>query len=100
MFFTYVRRELRGRMGQALFTAPGPALAIGLAGAELVTKLSPKLTAVVGQTTGSATPGGGGGGGGGGLGGASAAFRNASATARTVAVYLAASASTGGSRQL
>jgi ABC-type antimicrobial peptide transport system permease subunit len=54
---------------------------LGLAGAELVSKMSPKLTAVVGQTTGSATPGGarqfgfgggggtGGGGGGGGTGG-------------------------------
>ena len=31
---------------------------LGLAGAELVSKLSPKLTATVGQTTGSATPGG------------------------------------------
>ena len=31
---------------------------LGLAGAELVSKLSPKLSAVVGQTTGSATPGG------------------------------------------
>ena len=31
---------------------------LGLAGAELVSKMSPKLTAVVGQTTGSATPGG------------------------------------------
>ena len=50
---------------------------LGLAGAELVSKLSPKLSAVVGQTTGSATPGGarrfgfggGSGGGGGGAGG-------------------------------
>ena len=31
---------------------------LGLAGAELVSKMSHKLTAVVGQTTGSATPGG------------------------------------------
>ena len=31
---------------------------LGLAGAELVTKLSHPLTATVGQTTGSATPGG------------------------------------------
>ena len=31
---------------------------LGLAGAEIVSKMSPKLTAVVGQTTGSATPGG------------------------------------------
>ena len=49
---------------------------LGLAGAELVSKMSHTLTAVVGQTTGSATPGGarqfgfgGGGGGGGGFGG-------------------------------
>ena len=76
---------------------------LGLAGAELVTKLSPKLTAVVGQTTGSATPGGarqfGGGGGtggfGGGGGGGFPAFRNASTAAHTVAVHLAASVSGG-----
>ncbi|HJZ01433.1 MAG TPA: ABC transporter permease, partial [Streptosporangiaceae bacterium] len=93
---------------------------LGLAGAELVTKLSHPLTATVGQTTGSATPGGarqfgfggagggaggggfpGGGGGGGGGGGAGgggggfAAFRNASAAAHTVTVHLAASVSTG-----
>src|SRR5580693_1291257 len=82
---------------------------LGLAGAELVTKLSPKLTAAVGQTTGSATPGGarqfgfggaGGGGGfpgggGGGGGGGFAAFRNANAAAHTVDVHLAASVSTG-----
>jgi putative ABC transport system permease protein len=90
---------------------------LGLAGAELVTKLSPKLTAVVGQTTGSATPGGarqfgfggggggfpgggggaGGGGGGAGGGGGSpfAGFRNASTAAHTVGVHLAASVSTG-----
>ncbi len=92
---------------------------LGLAGAELVTKLSPKLTAVVGQTTGTATPGGarqfgfggagggagagaggggfpgGGGGGGGGTGGAFANARNANAAAHTVAVHLTASVSTG-----
>jgi ABC-type antimicrobial peptide transport system permease subunit len=90
---------------------------LGLAGAELVTKLSHPLTATVGQTTGSATPGGarqfgfggtggaggggfpaGGGGGGsagGGGGGGFAAFRNANAAAHTVAVHLAASVSTG-----
>jgi len=84
---------------------------LGLAGAELVTKLSHPLTATVGQTTGSATPGGarqfgfggaggtggggfsGGGGGGGGGSGAFAAFRDASAAARTVTVHLAASVS-------
>ena len=86
---------------------------LGLAGAELVTKLSHPLTATVGQTTGSATPGGArqfgfggtggtggggfpaGGGGGGGGGGGFAAFRNANAAAHTVAVHLAASVSTG-----
>jgi ABC-type lipoprotein release transport system permease subunit len=88
---------------------------LGLAGAELVTKLSPKLTAVVGQTTGSATPGGarqfgfggsgaggggggfpgGGGRGGGGGGSPFAGFRDASTAAHTVGVHLAASVSTG-----
>ena len=88
---------------------------LGLAGAELVTKLSHPLTATVGQTTGSATPGGarqfgfpgggtggaggfggvGGGGGGAGGGGGFGAFRNASAAAHTVAVHLAASVSGG-----
>jgi ABC-type antimicrobial peptide transport system permease subunit len=82
---------------------------LGLAGAELVTKLSHPLTATVGQTTGSATPGGArqfgfggagtggfpGGGGGGGGGGGFAAFRNASTAAHTVTVHLAASVSTG-----
>jgi ABC-type lipoprotein release transport system permease subunit len=85
---------------------------LGLAGAELVSKMSPKLSAVVGQTTGSATPGGsrqfgfggagGAGGGGGGFGGAGAptggpgagAFRQASQASRTVAVHLTASVST------
>ena len=33
-------------------------IGLGFAGAELVSRLSPKLSAVVGQTTGSATPGG------------------------------------------
>jgi ABC-type lipoprotein release transport system permease subunit len=85
-------------------------VALGLVGAELVTRMSPKLTAVVGQTTGSATPGGArqfggfgggaggaggfsGGGGGGGGGGFAAAFRDANAASHTVAVHLTASAS-------
>src|SRR5580693_8139039 len=85
---------------------------LGLAGAELVSKLSPKLSAVVGQTTGSATPGGarrfgfgGGGGGGGGAGGggfpggggnngAFSAGRAATTANHTVAVHLSASVST------
>jgi ABC-type antimicrobial peptide transport system permease subunit len=80
---------------------------LGLAGAELVSKLSPPLSAVVGQTTGSATPGGarqfgfGGGGGGAGSGGGGfpgrpggggfGTFRNAGGAAHTVAVHLTAS---------
>ena len=81
---------------------------LGLAGAELVSKMSPKLTAVVGQTTGSATPGGarqfgfgGSGGGGGGFGGgggggsAAALFSHAATTANhTVVVHLSPSVST------
>jgi ABC-type antimicrobial peptide transport system permease subunit len=83
---------------------------IGFAGAELVSKLSPKLSAVVGQSTGSATPGGArqfgfgaGGGGGGGTGGAGpggAGFpgggsfnRAANSASHTVAVHLSASVS-------
>jgi ABC-type antimicrobial peptide transport system permease subunit len=77
---------------------------LGLAGAELVSKLSPKLSAVVGQTTGSATPGGarqfgfGGGGfpgsGGGGNGGGFSAARAANTANHTVAVHLSTSVST------
>ena len=83
---------------------------LGFAGAELVSKLSPKLSAVVGQTTGSATPGGarqfgfgggggggraGGGGGGGGFGGGPGAgtFRRPGAAGHTVAVHLSAAVS-------
>jgi ABC-type antimicrobial peptide transport system permease subunit len=82
---------------------------IGFAGAELVSKLSHKLTATVGTTTGSATPGGarqfgfggtgtggfpgGGGGGGGGGGSFAAAARNANAANHTVAVHLTPSVS-------
>jgi putative ABC transport system permease protein len=80
---------------------------LGLAGAELVSKLSPKLSAVVGQTTGSATPGGarqfgfGGAGGTGGTGGTGGGgsgggfFNRAANTANhTVAVHLTPSVST------
>ncbi len=81
------RRIIGQVMGEALALGIiGGAIGIGLgfAGAELVSKLSPKLSADVGQTTGSATPGGarqfgfggaggaGGGGGAGGFGGAGA----------------------------
>jgi len=87
-------------------------IGLGLAGAELVSKLSPKLSAVVGQTTGSATPGGArqfgfgaggggaggggfGGGGGGGFGGGPGAgtFRRPGAASHTVAVHLSAAVS-------
>ena len=69
-------------------------IGLGLAGAELVSKLSPKLSAVVGQTTGSATPGGArqfgfGAGGGGGGGEAELA---AEASAGAVGAEVAASA--------
>ena len=88
-------------------------IGLGFAGAELVSKLSPKLSAVVGQTTGSATPGGSrqfgfggtgggipGGGtgtagpGGGGFPGGGAFNRAANPATHTVAVHLAASVST------
>jgi ABC-type lipoprotein release transport system permease subunit len=84
-------------------------IGLGFAGAELVSKLSPKLSAVVGQTTGSATPGGarqfgfGGGAGGGGFpgggGGTGTAGRGGffngagNAANHTVAVHLSASVS-------
>ena len=85
---------------------------LGLAGAELVSKMSPKLFATVGQTTGTATPGGArqfgfggstgggfgagtGGGGTGGTGGGGGFFNRAAAAANhTVAVHLSASVST------
>jgi ABC-type antimicrobial peptide transport system permease subunit len=93
-------------------------IGLGFAGAELVSKLSPRLSAVVGQTTGSATPGGarqfgfggggtgggagaggtggagGGGFGGGGFGRGGGGFAQAANPANhTVAVHLAASVS-------
>jgi ABC-type lipoprotein release transport system permease subunit len=76
-------------------------IGLGFAGAELVSKLSPKLSAVVGQTTGSATPGGArqfgfpGGGGGTGTARPGGGFFNRAANAanHTVAVHLSASVS-------
>ena len=65
---------------------------LGLAGAELVSKMSPKLSAVVGQTTGSATPGGArqfGFGGGPGAG----TFSRPGTAGHTVAVHLSAAVS-------
>jgi ABC-type antimicrobial peptide transport system permease subunit len=70
---------------------------LGLAGAELVSRMSPKLTATVGQTTGSATPGGArqfGFGNGGGAGGGGGFFNRApNAANHTVVVHLSPSVS-------
>ncbi len=86
-------------------------IGLGFAGAELVSKLSPKLSAVVGQTTGTATPGGArqfgaGGTGGSGFGGAGGTgaggfggggggggFRAATTASHTVGVHLSAAVS-------
>jgi len=86
---------------------------LGLAGAELVSKMSPKLSAVVGQSTGSATPGGArqfgfggaGGGGGGGFGGGgggggfgrnpgAGTFSRPGSASHTVVVHLSPAVST------
>jgi ABC-type lipoprotein release transport system permease subunit len=101
------RRIIGQVMGEAIVMGiAGAAIGVGLgfAGAELVSKLSPKLSAVVGQTTGSATPGGarqfgaggtgGTGGGGFGGGGGGGGFRPAAAATHTVAVHLSAAVST------
>ena len=100
------RRIIGQVMGEAIVMGiAGAAIGVGLgfAGAELVSKLSPKLSAVVGQTTGSATPGGarqfgaggtGGTSGGGGGGGGGGGFRPAAAATHTVAVHLSAAVST------
>ncbi len=69
---------------------------LGFGGAALVAKFAPSLTASVGLTTGSATPGGarqfgpGGGGFGGGGGGGGGFRRTAAAAGHTVAVHLTA----------
>ena len=99
------RRVIGQVMGEALVMGiAGGILGVGLGylGATLVAKLSPPLSASIGQTTGSATPGGarafgggGGGGFGGGGGGAGAGggggFRRFAATAtHTVEVHLTA----------
>jgi putative ABC transport system permease protein len=107
------RRIIGQVMGEAVVMGLiGGAIGVGLglAGAELVTKLSPRLSAVVGQTTGSATPGGarqfgfpgggagfpaggprGAGGTGGAGGGGFAAFRGAAS--HTIPVHLTATVS-------
>ena len=71
-------------------------IGLGFLGAEIVKKVAKPLTASVGPTTGSATPGGarafGGGGGGfpGGGGGGGGGFRAAGAAARSTTVHLTA----------
>ncbi|HLI40422.1 MAG TPA: ABC transporter permease [Streptosporangiaceae bacterium] len=100
------RRIIGQVMGEAVAMGiAGGAVGVGLgfAGAELVAKLAPPLSATVGQVTGSATPGGpqqfGAGGFPGrfrGSGSPGAGFRRAAAdAARTVAVHLIPSVSTG-----
>jgi putative ABC transport system permease protein len=73
---------------------------LGFAGAGIVSAIAPSLSASVGTTTGSATPGGarqfGAGGAGGGPGGAGGGFRQAAASAtHTVAVHLTAPVTVG-----
>jgi ABC-type lipoprotein release transport system permease subunit len=109
------RRIIGQVMGEAVtlgLIGGAVGVGLGLAGAELVSKMSPKLSAVVGQTTGSATPGGarrfgfggtggggfggagsGGGGGGSGGGPGAGAFRPAGSAGHTVAVHLSAAVS-------
>jgi ABC-type antimicrobial peptide transport system permease subunit len=107
------RRIIGQVMGEAIamgIIGGAIGVGLGLAGAELISKLSPKLTAVVGQSTGSATPGGarqfgfGGGGGAGGFPSSGASFpggsgfggfRSANAANHTVSVHLIASVSPG-----
>ncbi len=97
------RRIIGQVMGEAVAMGIiGGAVGVGLgfAGAELVSKLSPKLSAVVGQTTRSATPGGarqfgfGGTNGGGAAGNGGASFRQAAPANHAVAVHLSAAVST------
>jgi ABC-type antimicrobial peptide transport system permease subunit len=105
------RRIIGQVMGEAVTLGLiGGAIGVGLGliGAELVSKMSPKLSAVVGQTTGSATPGGArqfgfgagggfpGGGGAGGSGGGPGAgtFSRPGSAGHTVVVHLSAAVST------
>jgi ABC-type antimicrobial peptide transport system permease subunit len=97
------RRIIGQVMGEALTMGVIGGIAgigLGFAGAELVSKFSPKLSATLPQTTGSATPGGQrnfgfGNGTGGGTGtGRFSAVRAADAASHTVGVHLSASVST------
>jgi ABC-type antimicrobial peptide transport system permease subunit len=99
------RRIVGQVMGEAIaigILGGAAGVALGFAGASVVSRLSPPLTASVGQTTGSATPGGArsfggpggggfGGGGGAGRGAGGGGFRRLAADAsHTVAVHLSA----------
>jgi putative ABC transport system permease protein len=99
------RRIIGQVMGEAVVTGIAGGIAgvgLGFLGATLVSRLSPALSASIGQTTGTATPGGaralggggggaGGGGGGGAGGGGFPGFRQFAANAsHTVAVHLTA----------
>ncbi len=99
------RRVIGQVMGEAVACGIAGGIigvALGFGGAALVSRFAPSLTASVGLTTGSATPGGarqfgagggfgGGGGGGGGFGGGGGGFRRATAAAsHSVAVHLSA----------
>jgi putative ABC transport system permease protein len=90
------RRIIGQVMGETVALGIGGGVAgigLGFAGVELVSRLSPKLSAVVGQTTGSATPGGARQFGGSGRGGGGFFNRAANPASHTVAVHLAASVS-------
>jgi ABC-type antimicrobial peptide transport system permease subunit len=92
------RRVIRQVMGESVVIGVLGGIAgigLGYLGSALVTRLSPPLSASVGQTTGSATPGGagvfgGGGPGGGGPGGGGSFRRLAGAASHTVSVHLSA----------
>jgi putative ABC transport system permease protein len=92
------RRVIGQVMGESIVIGIAGGLlgvALGFAGAALVGKFAPSLTATVAPTTGLATPGGarqcGGGGGAGGTGNPfRGAFRSAARAADTVAVHLSA----------
>jgi ABC-type lipoprotein release transport system permease subunit len=91
------RRVISQVMGESVVIGVVGGIAgvgLGFLGATLVSRLSPALSASIGQTTGSATPGGArtfGGSGGGGAGFGAGGFRRPAANAgHTVAVHLTA----------
>jgi putative ABC transport system permease protein len=97
------RRVILQVMGESIVVGiigGAAGVVLGFAGAGVVSAIAPSLSASVGTTTGSATPGGarqfGAGGGGGGFGGGGGGFRQAAANAtHTVAVHLSAPVTVG-----